>query len=146
MLEAGSGHRAEYAITAADLDREAGAARAAPSRSVHPPESEHPAPGSKPASPSPAARPATKTVSVPRGAPHTAVRGLNPRQVELIVERALEAKLAPLKAQLARLAAKDKTSYQDVIAGLGWIMGLLGIAAWFKSRPGPKAKPHDQKA
>lgn len=53
--------------------------------------------------------------------------------VEAATARAVEEKLAPLRVSLARLSAKDEDArLRDIIGGLGWIMGLVGLAAWFK--------------
>jgi len=55
---------------------------------------------------------------------------------EAATAKALEEKLAPMKAQLARLSAESGSpGAREVIGGLGWIVGLIGLAAWFK-RPG----------
>lgn len=48
--------------------------------------------------------------------------------------RMLRKELAPIKAQLARLASQKTISLADVVGGLGWIVGLAGLALWLKSR------------
>ncbi|MFP5223668.1 MAG: hypothetical protein ACLGSA_15355 [Acidobacteriota bacterium] len=53
--------------------------------------------------------------------------------VEAAVARAVDEKLAPLKLQLSRMAEQDQSArMRDIIGGIGWIIGLVGIAAWFK--------------
>ena len=54
-------------------------------------------------------------------------------EVEHIVNRALDAKLAPVKHLLAEQFQSGPT-LKDIIGGLGWIVGLAGIAAWLKRR------------
>ena len=46
----------------------------------------------------------------------------------------LEKKLAPIRKSLAQMA-EDKVSISDIVGGLGWLIGLFGLLAWFKSRP-----------
>ncbi|MFZ5426589.1 MAG: hypothetical protein ACOZEN_06420 [Thermodesulfobacteriota bacterium] len=108
VLKAGDGHGNDFTLTAADLGQ-APAADAAP-----------PAQAAKaPAAPLEAAGAAELAASV-----------------EAAAAKVLDEKLAPVKLELARLAAReDSARMRDVVGGIGWIVGLVGIAAWFK-RPG----------
>jgi nickel transport protein len=114
ILRAGQGHQGDYTLTAADL----GAAETSPA--APPPAPDMDAPPAEPAGPPAAA------------------------QIEQAVERAvakalgqqLDQRLAPLTAQVAKLASERAVSLQDVIGGLGYILGLLGLAAYLKSRQG----------
>ncbi len=45
----------------------------------------------------------------------------------------MDAKLGPLRRDLARLAER-KTSLQDILGGIGYILGLAGLAAYMKYR------------
>ncbi len=58
---------------------------------------------------------------------------LNEEQLTRIIESALEKKLAPIKRSLAQ-QQEPKPSIQDILGGLGYILGLAGIAAYFKSK------------
>ena len=58
-----------------------------------------------------------------------------------MVSRLLDQKLAPIKAQLAQQNAQDPVTLHDVVSGLGWILGLVGIAAWFMSRKASRRAP-----
>jgi nickel transport protein len=60
--------------------------------------------------------------------------GMDPAQLEKVVSKALSAQLGPIRAQMGRLADKDDVSVRDVVGGLGWILGLVGVLAWAKSR------------
>lgn len=51
--------------------------------------------------------------------------------LEETIGRLLDAKLAPLKQALAR---QSEPGLRDIIGGLGWIIGLLGLAAYLKHR------------
>ncbi len=54
-------------------------------------------------------------------------------QLSQIIESALDKKLGPIKRSLAKQQGK-KTSLQDILGGVGYILGLAGIAAYFKSQ------------
>ena len=45
---------------------------------------------------------------------------------------ALRAELAPLREDLARL--ERRLRLQDVLGGLGWLVGLAGLYAWWRSQ------------
>jgi nickel transport protein len=60
---------------------------------------------------------------------------LNANAIEQIVERAVEKKLAPLKAQLAQQA----WGLRDIVAGIGYILGLMGLASYIRYRKTTKA-------
>jgi len=55
------------------------------------------------------------------------------KQLSRIIESTLERKLAPIKRSLAEQQER-KTSLQDILGGIGYIFGLAGIAAYFKSQ------------
>jgi len=58
--------------------------------------------------------------------------------VEAAVGKAVEERLTPMRLELAKMAAQnDGAKMRDIVGGLGWIIGLVGLAAWFK-RPGKK--------
>lgn len=54
--------------------------------------------------------------------------------LQAAIEKALDQKLAPLKAQIAKLQAERAIGVADVLGGLGYILGLLGLAAYMKNR------------
>lgn len=87
----------------------------------------------------PASAPAGEAVSdaapvVPAGTPAPAVSGgATPEEVERIVNAALDAKLSPIKHLLAE-QVEAGPNLRDVIGGIGWIFGLIGVAAYFRRR------------
>lgn len=106
VLVAGAGHKATYELKAADL----GVA---------------PAPASAAAGEQQAAS-AAKPVAQPVAAP----QDLAPQ-----IKKAVEQAVAPMRAQLAEMALRsNEASLKDIVGGLGWIVGLLGLAAYFKAR------------
>ncbi len=54
-------------------------------------------------------------------------------QLTRIIQSTLEKQLAPVKRSLAEQQDK-KPSIQDILGGLGYIIGLAGITAYFKSK------------
>ncbi|MFZ5586190.1 MAG: hypothetical protein ACOZHQ_09695 [Thermodesulfobacteriota bacterium] len=60
--------------------------------------------------------------------------GLDSAELERVVAKVVGEKLAPLNAQVARLAGERQVTVHDIAAGIGYILGLFGLAAWFKSR------------
>ncbi len=58
-----------------------------------------------------------------------------PDEVRAIVNAALDAKLGPIRRDLAA-QANAGPSLRDIIGGIGWILGLAGIGLYFKGRRG----------
>jgi nickel transport protein len=112
VLKAGEGHQNEWVVDAAEfMNAESGPATAAVATRTDG-EKEQPAPEAVPA-------------------PGALSRG----DVEEIVNAALDAKLAPIRrAVLER--TEDGPGMREIIGGIGWIFGLVGVAAYFKSRSG----------
>lgn len=59
--------------------------------------------------------------------------GLTEEQITNIIQNALELKLAPMRQELAARTASGP-GIAEIIGGIGWIIGLVGIALYFKSR------------
>ena len=108
VLVAGSGHRGEWRVAAEEF-------------------------GLAPASQPPAGGLSAGSVPSMDTAPPSQ-ESPTPTDVELqaLIESALEKKLAPIRRQLAQLA--QRPSLHDIIGGLGYIMGLVGLGAYMQSR------------
>jgi hypothetical protein len=52
--------------------------------------------------------------------------------LEAAIERAVARQIGPLREQL--LAAQERVLLRDVLGGLGYILGLTGLALWWTSR------------
>ncbi|EGV16525.1 hypothetical protein [Thiocapsa marina] len=52
--------------------------------------------------------------------------------LESAIERAVARQIRPLREQL--VAAQDRVRLQDILGGIGYIIGLTGLALWWKSR------------
>jgi nickel transport protein len=76
--------------------------------------------------PPPAAQPALE-VEAPTGSPL-------PAGIDKALEKILDRKLAPIMRTLAEMQ-EQKIRLTDVLGGLGYIFGLVGVAAYFKRRP-----------
>jgi nickel transport protein len=50
------------------------------------------------------------------------------------LSKLLRQELAPIKAELARLANRQRIGPSEIIGGMGWLLGLLGLALWLKDR------------
>jgi len=59
--------------------------------------------------------------------------GASAQEVEQALSRALQEELAPIRKSLAELR-RDRISLQDVLGGLGYILGLTGIALFFAAK------------
>lgn len=68
------------------------------------------------------------------GNPCLDAAGLRP-ELEAVVEAAIEKKIAPIRKML--LDDKEKgPGMPEIFGGIGWLVGLAGLAAWAKSRKG----------
>lgn len=108
-MKASQGHQASYEIPAAELGGPA------------------PANLGNPTGDQPENTPAT-------AAAPAAPAGLDSAELERVVAKVVGEKLAPLNAQVAKLAGEREVSIHDIAAGIGYILGLLGLAAWFRAR------------
>jgi nickel transport protein len=57
-----------------------------------------------------------------------------PAGFDKAIEKALDKKLAPVMRMLAEMQ-EQKVRLTDVLGGLGYIFGLVGVAAYFKRKP-----------
>jgi nickel transport protein len=115
VLEAGMGHRADWPLSKQDL---------APAGEAPKPE---------PAAPS---QPAPKTEAPPAAAKESAPGAASPPPagIDPAIEKALDKKLAPVLRMLAEIH-EQKVRLADVLGGIGYIIGLVGVAAYFKRKP-----------
>lgn len=75
----------------------------------------------------------TDSGQIPAAPSATVPTGVSRADVEAVVNAALDAKLAPIKRALLE-QNESGPGMREIIGGIGWIFGLLGIAAYFKSR------------
>jgi nickel transport protein len=84
-----------------------------------------PAPGPPPS--------AAKTEAPAAGESSPAVSPPLPAGIDKVIEKALDKKLAPIMRTLAEMQ-EQKIRLTDVLGGLGYIFGLVGVAAYFKCK------------
>ncbi len=136
VLKAGEGHQnstevkaAEYLSAAPTVAPDAAAAPVPPVSQVAPVAAAGPV----------AAAPAPGQTLSQTGVQGTAAPALDAAALERIVEAAVEKKIAPLRAIL--VGDKEKgPGLTEIIGGLGWLVGLAGIAAYFAAK-GKKHRP-----
>ena len=108
-LHAGEGHQREFVLKAdklpADLPTPGGAAP--------------PSPGAKAAAPRPA--------PPPRSAP------MDEQQIRGVVRAAVQEGLLPLREEIA-LSRHRGPNLTEIIGGIGYIIGLMGVVLYFRSR------------
>ena len=73
----------------------------------------------------------------PRGKTETVAR-IDPKEIELIVDRVIQKRLHPLIQLVAKSQRKTGMSATEIFGGIGYILGLAGLAIYFKSRKGDK--------
>lgn len=57
-----------------------------------------------------------------------------PADFEKAVAKIVEKKVAPLRAEINRIRAEQPSQISQVVGGIGWIIGLVGVAAFFLAR------------
>jgi nickel transport protein len=110
VMEAGTGHKNSWKITAAEL----GGGAAGPTEDIG----------------------AVSEESMPKPSGETAVSnvpGLSALEVEEIVARQLDEKLRPLNRMMAEFRDRGPT-VSDIIGGFGYILGLVGLGAYIRFR------------
>ena len=61
--------------------------------------------------------------------------GLSPSEIETIVDRTLERKLKPIKNILLQIQeSSSRPGISEILGGIGYILGLMGIVMYVKSR------------
>jgi nickel transport protein len=116
VLEAGMGHRGDWPLSRQDLA----------------PAGEEPKPGPAAA---PQASPKNEAPSPAAAEPAAGPASPPPAGIDQAIEKALDKKLAPVMKMLAEMH-EQKVRLTDVLGGIGYIIGLVGVAAYFKRKPG----------
>ncbi len=67
--------------------------------------------------------------------PLTVTSGLSSAEIEAVVNKAMDRKLQPVITILLKLKENsEKPGLTEILGGIGYIIGLMGIAMYFKSR------------
>ena len=126
VIKAGEGHQNEWTVEAAEL------------ATIQPGTGAAPAASSAPASaPAVAAAPAAQAPSSPKTdkAPAQQAANISASELQNIVNTALDAKLGPIRKELAEMRVA-RPGFSEIFGGIGWLVGLAGIALYFKGRRG----------
>ena len=126
VIKAGEGHQNEWTVDAAEL------------ATIQPGTGAAPAASSAPASaPAVAAAPAAQAPSSPKTdkAPAQQAANISASELQNIVNTALDAKLGPIRKELAEMRVA-RPGFSEIFGGIGWLVGLAGIALYFKGRRG----------
>lgn len=117
VLKASMGHKAEWKLAAEEfgIDESIPPVAATGTETVHEIESGSSVTGEK---------------SVPSG---TTMISLDRREIEEIINASLDKKLRPITEMLAD-AMNREPGFTEIIGGIGYILGLVGIALYFANR------------
>lgn len=105
-LQAGEGHQNDWTVPAAEF---------------------------MPVGGTPAPTPAASTTPTP-GQIEQPASSVSRAELETVVNTALDAKLGPIKRMLLE-QTEAGPGLTEIVGGIGWIFGLVGVAAYFKGRP-----------
>jgi nickel transport protein len=119
ILEAGMGHRAEWTIPVSEMESVSTAADAPATKT--PTARESAAHGDQRSD-----EPAAASLPAPPAGP-------SPAEIEAAVAKVLDQKLKPLYKMMAESNQKGPT-IRDIFGGIGYILGLMGVAAYFRYR------------
>ncbi|MBC2716424.1 MAG: hypothetical protein HGJ92_14030 [Desulfobacteraceae bacterium] len=125
VLDAGMGHQGQWKLSEDEINASMGIRTQKPVSEKN----EHPA---DKAAASQKLQSESLTAADNRNGSGTAVL-LDEKQVEQIVEKVLDKKLQPITRMLARMQ-NTGPSINDIFGGIGYILGLMGVAAYFLSR------------
>ncbi len=56
------------------------------------------------------------------------------QEIRRIVEEALDSRFKPFMRELARIRKEKEPGFTEIIGGIGYIVGLMGLAMYFRSR------------
>lgn len=117
VLNAGMGHRGEYMVTADELQDVVVGDQATRAEPMPAPTAETRKPGE-----------ASETVA-----------RIDPKEIEVIVDRVIQKRLRPLIQLVAKSQRKTGFSPTEIFGGIGYIFGLMGVAMYFRYRKSGKS-------
>ena len=69
----------------------------------------------------------------PPSKPAVTAVGLSPKEVQGLIDKSLDKKLAPIVNMLTE-SMEHGPKFSEVIGGVGYIVGLVGVGLYFGSR------------
>ena len=130
VVKAGEGHQNEWMMDAAEL-----AAIGTPNIPASAPEAKDMAQATEKTSPVPHAVSTATPGAKGATAPTPNAVGVSSGELQTIVNAALDAKLGPIRRELAEMRV-SRPGFSEIFGGIGWLVGLAGIALYFKGRRG----------
>lgn len=127
VIKAGEGHQNEWTMDAAELASVQPAAPASAASSALAPT----AVAAPAANSGPQAQPNPKAEKI---SPQPAAN-ISAAELQSIVNAALDVKLGPIRKELAEMRVA-RPGFSEIFGGIGWLVGLAGIALYFKGRRG----------
>ena len=118
-IEAGTGHKGEYILTADELPGSAGTA----------------APSSAPAETSSSTAKSEPSKTKPTDS--AAMTAADPQVIKTAMAEVLDQKIRPLERAIADMRKEQGPGVTEIFGGIGYILGLMGLALYFKR---PKSK------
>jgi nickel transport protein len=123
VLHASMGHQAEFTLAEDEVRDVMGVKQPPKSPSVKVPSK------SEDSAPMKTQKKETAEISV------SELKGISESDIEVIVESAVDKKLQPVMRILVKLQeSSGKPSFTEIIGGIGYIIGILGIVAYFKAK------------
>ena len=71
------------------------------------------------------------------GTPGAKIGAVDQQALEEAMNKVMERQLAPIKEMLADLTVRRRT-FPEIVGGLGYIVGIFGVVAYFMSKKQPK--------
>ena len=141
VIKAGEGHQNDWTMDAAELAAvqpadPASAAASAASGAASQAQTSTAVSGATPAA-TPAATAGTQPPATQKTdkAPAQQTANISAAELQGIVNTALDVKLGPIRKELAEMRVA-RPGFSEIFGGIGWLVGLAGIALYFKGRRG----------
>ncbi len=137
VVKAGEGHQNEWMMDAAELattQAPAAPASAANAKDAAAPVTAAPTAAQKISSTT-NADPTATPGAIGAAAPATSAVSVSSAELQNIVNAALDVKLGPIRRELAEMRV-SRPGFSEIFGGIGWLVGLAGIALYFKGRRG----------
>jgi nickel transport protein len=112
-VDTGDGHHASYTVTAAELSDTL------------------PLPSVEKTNQSVKSVPPVSSITLPREEATTG-QSSSPQELEKLLEQVVSKQIRPLREQLD--AYEDKIRFHDILSGIGYIFGIMGILFYFGKR------------
>ena len=81
--------------------------------------------------------PATEYLAAANPPTPEALSTMDNAELKKMLEELIREELAPIKRSLAQ-SRQHKPGFHDIMGGIGYLLGLAGLAAWLKNRPETK--------